>query len=283
MKLFDWLFRSIFYLGASLMLLNFFGLFIPLRNPAVELDAMVVPKRASLSRSEFFDIMGTTDDDAITYARKMTVAVHQSMVDYWYIEGLEKYNLRVPLHENWLLYLVFSFVPIEHERMYEFCDYRKAIERGVGFCSQQSMILDSILDANGIESNILEFPNKHVVVTSRFETDAGDQWWILDPDMGVVIEADIETIQANPEMIRPYYRAVGHHDETIDYFVDALSIDYKRHRSVDDYFYPGRCDFEKTSYMVAWGLPSFFILVGIYPVIRKKDREKRAKVKSNRF
>ena len=66
---------------------------------------------------------------------------------YWRDEGINKYYLRIPFWENYLLYIA-SYIDPEEYLKYEFYDYRRAIERGVGLCSQQAIIVSTWFDSN---------------------------------------------------------------------------------------------------------------------------------------
>jgi hypothetical protein len=42
-----------------------------------------------------------------------------------------------------------------------------------------------------------------------------DEWWVLDPDYGVVIPHDIDIIEKNPKIIRSFYAQAGYKLKTI--------------------------------------------------------------------
>ena len=42
----------------------------------------------------------------IDFATRITQIVHDGMAHYWYRVGIDKYYLRVPVWENYLLYMV---------------------------------------------------------------------------------------------------------------------------------------------------------------------------------
>jgi len=68
-----------------------------------------------------------------------------------------------------------------------------------------------------LEKNIPSFIiglSGHVVL--RAQTDANrDQWWVLDPDYGVIIPYDIDIIENNPKIIRRFYAQAGYKLKTI--------------------------------------------------------------------
>jgi hypothetical protein len=98
-----------------------------------------------------------------------------------------------------------------------------------------------------------------VVVTAPVDS-AQNTWWIFDPDYGVVIPNNISQIEANPQLIRPYYAAVGYTTQKIDTLVSYYGgsgnkvtdgiIGYSRFR----YYY------EYLSYMMIWVIPAILLL-----------------------
>ena len=51
----------------------------------------------------------------------------------------------------------------------------------------------------------------------RAQVDKGrDEWWVLDPDYGVVIPYDIDIIENNTAIIRPFYAQAGYKQKTIN-------------------------------------------------------------------
>jgi hypothetical protein len=196
---------ALFLIGAALVLLNVWGRLLSLRHPGIYTEAGVLFKEdISLSFEqaikEAVRRQGETDD---AYARRLTRVVSMGVAHYWSEKGRDRYHLRVPAGENWLLYLK-SFTEPEHYGKYEFADPEKALERGVGLCSQQAVILCRLLLDNGIDAKIIVLGG-HVVVGAR--TGPG-KWIVADPDYGVVVPRDIVEIMKEPELVRPYYSDV---------------------------------------------------------------------------
>jgi len=94
-----------------------------------------------------------------------------------------------------------------------------------------------------------------VVVEARVDKET-DDWWVLDPDYGVVIEHDLETIARNPIMITNAYKGKGYHDQVID---DLVSIYGPSGNEIIDEKL--RCDQEEHIYLLKWLLP----ITGILP------------------
>ncbi|MBI3251580.1 MAG: hypothetical protein HYZ62_01565, partial [Candidatus Andersenbacteria bacterium] len=125
----------------------------------------------------------------------------------------------VPFRDNYLLWFG-SFVKPSIYRKYEFCRYDKAIERGVGLCSQAAIALTDIAERKGIEAHIVHMAG-HVVVVAKTGKGA-PAWLYLDPYYNVVIEAAFEDIEANPDLVRPFYRAKGLDSSQIDEIVRII-------------------------------------------------------------
>jgi hypothetical protein len=261
-----------FFLGLALLSINLMGLFIPLGNPKVE-SAINAPQDGILpliSPEEFYAVVNEKEKSEGEYITKINWAVSQVMVHYWDEAGVDQYNLRIPIYENYLLFLAGVLRP-GADRRYEFCDYRKAIERRVGFCSQQALIFNAVLSERGIHSKIISFPWLHVVATAQVDQNA-DAWWIFDPDFGVVIPYSIEEIARKPDLILPYYRDAGYDASLLNYLEYIYGTPSFITSSVDEYFGLGKCDVERLTYRAIWVLPIVFIILGMYPLVVKRLR-----------
>lgn len=129
------------------------------------------------------------------------------MNDYWEIPDSSKYNVRVPIQENYLLWLGSLLNPNVFERYY-FCDPRKAIERGASICRQSAMIIEEIWRQNGMMARHVTLVG-HTVAEVTIDT-ANKIRWVLDPHHGVVVEHDISTLQEHPEIVvAAYQRQAG--------------------------------------------------------------------------
>ena len=94
-----------------------------------------------------------------------------------------------------------SFVRPDIYKKYEYANYKKALERRMGLCSQRANIVVGILSENKINANIIGL-NGHVVLRAE---DENGKWYVLDPDYGVVIPYDIYEIQNNLGLLKEYY------------------------------------------------------------------------------
>ncbi len=253
-----------FIIGLLLLGVNIFGLFKSLRND--ELYSEVTPYKNDISvsledvREQWHRKEGETDKD---FAMRMNMLVNHAMAHYWKDEGIDKYYLRVPLWENYILYFMGFVKPVEYGK-YEFRTYKKAIERGVGICSQPSIALKDLLNENGIAADLWDIAG-HVVVRATFSDGSG---YILDPDYGQYVPFDIPDIERNPEIVRPYYA-----DQN-----DVYAPHLKKHRTTDslvelygkegNHIYYMDRSFEKFSYIAKWVLP--FLLMLPFALIKRK-------------
>lgn len=254
-------------LGVSLLLLNIAGLAIPLRSADLDSAPQAFENDITLTADEFFAILEQEYSSNQEFVTRATQAVSQAVLHYWELEGIEKYNLRIPIYENYFLFLSARLNPVRDAR-YEYCDYRKAIERGVGYCSQVSLILHGILEEQGIQAKILAFPWLHVIATAQVDVP-NDVWWTLDPDYGVTIPHRFDEIVANPDLIQPYYAAEGYNQEEINKLKDIFTTQVYVSDSPGEYFGGIKCKIEAASYWIIWILPLYFIAVGILPFARR--------------
>ncbi len=188
---------------------------------------------------------------------QINAIVNQGIAHNWEDKNVQKYHLTVPFYENYILWGT-SFIFPDLFVKYQFVDYHRAVERGVGLCSQQAFVLTGILRERGIKADIVGLDG-HVVVTAPVDT-AQNTWWIFDPDYGVVIPNNIAQIEANPELVRPYYAAAGYTPKKVDSLVSYYEgsgnqvtdgiIGYSRFR----YYY------EYASYVMIWIIPALLLL-----------------------
>lgn len=248
-----------FFLAIALISSNVAGLVTSLRNDAILSERNVLfPDDIVLTEKQVRDAVAAPAADRKAYVTAVNHAVNQGIAHYlWLDEGIEKYNLRVPFHENYILFIASYVIP-HHYRKYEFRDYRRAIERGVGLCSQHAIIIAEILREKGMASAIVSMPG-HVVATARVD-DVRDEWWILDADYGVVLPYSIEAIRAQPRIIAPYYRSRGHGEQTVADLVSIYGKDAQVYpdgaRNYGDKIYWA----ETTAYALIWIIPGLLMI-----------------------
>ena len=256
----------ILFLGLGIFLtgLNFLGFLIPLRNADIYNEEdnyfsndIIHTEDELLHELEVLKNKNETDKEFIIKANK---AVHDGIAHYWKDAGINKYNLRIPIYENYILYIASYLYP-EKFRKYEFSDFDKAIERGVGLCSQHALILSEVLENNGIDAEIITLP-RHVVVSAEVKDD--NEWWVVDPDFGVIIENTIQEIEKTPSIVSPIYYAKGYDNQIVNDLTETYGTVLSIHDSAKEYSGVKRFYFEKLSYILIWALPLFLIGVAIF-------------------
>lgn len=263
--------RVLFVLGLGLMAINLIGIFKSLRNPAIysEPGGPYHPP-VSLSPEEIVREQDRRPgEDSEAYVRRLTEIIHLGVLHYWSDEGITEYGLRVPFWENYLLNLG-ALVRPEVFQKYEFSDHAKAAERGVGFCSQQSIIMAGILDENGIKANIVGLDG-HVVVAAEV---GADRWYVVDPDFGVVIPHSVAEIEENPELVRAYYRNIE--DSKVTKIVGVYGFKGNETTKNGVLGYVGRKKYylEKLSYVGIWLIPLGLCLPYAMAILRRRVSRK---------
>jgi hypothetical protein len=245
----------IFVPGLILLIINFSGLFMSMRNPELYTETNTgrindVTIWLEDAKKQIVRKDGETDK---AFAVRINDVVSRSMMHYYKKEGEKKYNLRVPVWENWPLWLKGCF---SDDKRYEFAQYKKNLERGVGLCSTHSVVVKGILLDNGINASLWDIAG-HVIV--RAEVDK-NEWWILDPDYGLVVEHDIPEIEADPELVRPAYAEMAKlykPDYDDPYTTDHVVEIYEKE---GNHIYDLNLPLEKAMYAAKWIIPFLLIL-----------------------
>ena len=267
--------KILFIIGIILLMLNAPGIFLSLRNSSSNNETSTkLNNDITLNDVEVKQqIVRRANESDEEYVFRITKIIHEGIVDYWRDEGIVKYNLRVPIWENYLLYLA-SFIKPDIYRKYEFADYNKAIERGVGQCSQQAIIVTGILNDNGIDAEIIALSG-HFVLRAKVKENT---WYVVDPDFGVVIPHDIFEIEANPDLIRPYYGDIesklnaseGLSSRMVALYGHYGNVIYKN--GVIGYFGQKLYYFEYLSYIAIWVIPLIMFMPYSLTVLKRRAK-----------
>jgi len=164
-------------LGLFLLALNAWGQFLTLRPEALKRDwpdSLAATMRSYPDALQSLrELEGTPLAD---YVQQVNSVVHETLVHlrpqqisaagYTDDKLVSALNLRVPIWENYLLYAL-SFIKPDTYRSYEFCSARKALERGVGECGQQSLTVVDLLHSHGIDAGFIDWSAHHVVAVAR--------------------------------------------------------------------------------------------------------------------
>jgi hypothetical protein len=257
----------------GLLGLNVAGLFLTMRHPALGAEPVIDGYRY-LSWPKSYDAIVTLREDQLlaaaarfrgetdaAYATRLTDALYHGMAHYWAPASPAPYHLRVPPYENYLLFAASYVLPVQFG-MYEFYDPRKAIERGVGSCSQMATVLAHLLEGEGIDTRLLLF-TRHTVVSARVDR-ARDRWWVLDPDYGVVIPWSMEEIRSDLQRVTPLYLETGvssGHVRT-DVLAAFGEATYRELNGPGGYHRLRRF-YEPASYVLIWALPVVLLAAGV--------------------
>ena len=112
---------SLVMLGIILLVFNITGLFKSLRNE--ELYSEITPYKDDIPIrfEEAKKLWDRGENESVKdFAARATVLVNKSMAHYYRDEGIKKYNMRVPLWENYILRLKQW---ITGHKKYEFRNY----------------------------------------------------------------------------------------------------------------------------------------------------------------
>ena len=261
--------KILFSIGIVLLCINIYGLFKTLRNPALydeektlhnRIDDVVI-KYPNIN-DQLKRLPGENNRD---FAIRINTVVNKGMAHYWKDVGLEKYRLRVPVWENYLLHLASYIKPKEY-RKYEFSNYKKNLERGVGLCSAHSIVVNGILKQQGIKAELLTVGGRHVVTRAEIDDSTA---FILDPDYGIVVPYDTAAISANPELVRAHYQdmaALYYPDAKDPYTTDFMVKIFGGKKfvyTVDNWF-------EYFSYWAIWIIPLLLMIPFIINFLKKK-------------
>jgi len=256
MKIFN---KILLAVGILLLCINIFGLFKTMRNPEVYSEEKNIRNRIndiSIKYPEILEMLKRKPNESnIDFAVRINKVVNDGFIHYWKTAGIDKYHERVPVWENYLLYAA-SYINPEKYRMYEFSNYRKNLERGVGLCSTHSTIVKGVLLENGIKAELLDVGGHHVVVRAELNDTAT---YMLDPDYGIFVPHDTAAITANPELVREPYKNMAelYYPDAVDPYTTDILVkifgDRKHVYSVENWF-------ETFSYWAIWIIPFLLML-----------------------
>lgn len=261
--------KILFIAGAFLLLVNIIGLFKTMRNPGLYTLEKTIKNRINDVTIPYPEIkkqlVRKENESNEAFAIRINKVVNDGFAHYWKKEGIEKYHMRVPIWENYILYAASFINPEKYER-YEFANYKKNLERGVGLCSSHSTVVKGALLDNGIKAELMDVGGRHVVVRAELNDTTT---YILDPDFGYYIPYDTAAITANPGLAGAAYANMAelYYKEAKDPYTTELMTEIFGKRK---YIYTIDGGFEKFSYWVKWILP--FLLMIPYGISLLKQK-----------
>ncbi len=253
---------SCFLLG-----LNFFGLTQSLENPELHADtSSAFVRDKTLSYAQFLHEYERWPEESVkSYVPRLSRLVNQSISHLWHTKAARQiYHAHVPAWENYWLFLL-GMKDSERFAEYEFIDWHKAIERGIGLCSQHAFVVIAILSEQGIPARLVNLTG-HVLVEVQVDKL---QWWVVDADFGVVIPYDLRAVERSPRVVRQHYAdavlqcrpsfpACTQMDSLVNYF---SSTHDNRRSQVGASFYPRAYWLEKSLYLLKWLFPLLLLVL----------------------
>lgn len=246
----------LFIIGIALLIINITGLFKSMRNPDVYNEQNTgrlndISLTLNEAKKEIIRKPGESDK---AFTIRLNDVIAKSMLHYWKNEGVKKYYLGIPIWENYILYFTNFF---RKDKRYEFVYFhKKNLERGAGICSTHAIVMQGILQKNGVEAQLWCIAG-HVLVRAKV---ANNEWYIMDPDFGLYVPYDVDDIEANPEITRAIYQNMADlykpdYDDpyTTDKVVEIYGRDGNR-------IYTYSAAFEIFSYIMIWLLPLLFMM-----------------------
>ena len=106
--------KSLFCLGLCLFVINIIGLFISLRNESIYKEHTGFTDDIILSEKELYHRINKAVINKKEYILNLNEAVNQGIAHYWRDEGIDKYNIRIPIYENYLLFIASYLNPEEY-------------------------------------------------------------------------------------------------------------------------------------------------------------------------
>lgn len=268
-------------LGMLLLGLNAAGFFVPFRNPDVYKLRTQFPHDITQTGEQTLSEIGKLKGTPAEIAEGVNELVNHGMAHYWSAAGMEAFNLRVPLTENYLLWIAAQLRP-KNYAPYEYVNWKRALQRGVGLCSQQSIVVAGVLRELGVPSRIVGLSG-HVVAAAQID-DQKDSWWLLDPDYGVVIPYSIQAVQKDPRLAVKYYEEKGYSGPILQTLLRVYGPEGNQVVSgVEEYFPRKKVFVESGAYLFKWLLPFLLILPWLYELRSRMASIKPAQaVKSGR-
>lgn len=258
---------SLLIVSCLLLVINLYGLTQDIRKPDLLSETDLRFKDdISFTYSQAMHAMERKEGESdFEYTTRMTKVVSQSLAHiHWKEKDNKEYNVLVPIWENYFLYFMGKFSGIPEFSKYHFIDYQRSVERGIGICGDASMVFSQLLDKQGIENRLLVYPG-HVITEVIFDEQHAQ---LFDPDFGVVIPVDSETMRENSSVVLPAYQSEGYSISEARHLSRGYSKSYDEYNNVK-HFMTKKYYFEYISYVLKWLLPIIMLTIGIF-LARKK-------------
>ncbi|OZG73428.1 hypothetical protein BTA51_10405 [Hahella sp. CCB-MM4] len=245
-------------LGGILLLINIYGLTQDIRPATIQDSELRFHNDVSLTYDDAKKAIprkeGETEEQ---YAERMTFVISQTLAHIQWNEEQDprKYNQRIPVWENYFLYVMALVSGIPEFEKYHYANYDLSLKRGIGICGDASMVMSQILNQQNIPNQIITFPG-HVVIEASFNDGATR---VFDPDFGVALPYSTDEINSSPALVRAFYSAEGYTEKEVNTLNWLYGKDYQRWNGVS-HFITKKYYFEKFAYFMKWPLPILLIL-----------------------
>ena len=245
-------------LGLILFGINVFGIFLPIAPQNLSQENLRFPNDQALTFEQALDRLEWLNmDDITTFSSRVNDSIAKRLAHlHWQKYPPERFNQRIPIWENYILFLMGKLTTIPEYKRYHFANPYRSLERGIGICGDASMIMSQVLDKQNIQNKIISFPG-HVIVAVK---NTSDQTWLYDPDFNVIVPHSVEEVNAYPLLVKPFYREKGYSEKEIQSLVNSYSMEYKVWNGAS-HFITKKYYFEYFSYFLKWALPIIFFTI----------------------
>ena len=141
-------------MGASLLLLNVYGLFQDIRPASITNENLRFFNDQPLAFEETMQALKRRKNESDSeFSTRVTKVIAKGLAHiHWEKYQPEKFNQLVPIWENYFLYFMGKFSGFPEFRKYHFANYQRSLERGIGICGDAAMVLSQILNKQGINN-----------------------------------------------------------------------------------------------------------------------------------
>ena len=193
----------------------------------------------------------------------------------------EKYT-KIKFQENWVLFFVRKFEEYQIDNggeskfggayiFYQSSDYKFALKRGIGICSQDAVSFANLLKRRyDIDYNIIGLGG-HVLLQAKIN----NKFYLSDPNMGLTFSFNIDEYYDNYKnqlIIKEAYTDIGRPD-LISSFDKAgnRKFKYTGPKAIENTYNPDTITFYAN--YIKWVVPIFFLLIGFFLNYKKRKVE----------
>lgn len=248
-------------LGLVLMNLNLYGLTRDLRPDGLVPPHLRFGERDLRTELPAFKagVERRADESDERYVERLTQVIADGLAHvHWKRYDPDRFHQRVPVWENYILYLMGVITPIPEFERYHFSSVEKSMERGIGICGDASILMSQLLSRERIENEIINFPG-HIVI----EATVGGEQRVYDPDFGVVLSRSAQEMIQSPGEAVAVYEASGFAAGEVAFLNRAFEEGFRRWQG-PEHFITKKFYFEKVAYFLKWGLPLLLLLTVVF-------------------